>query len=160
MGFYHGSSRPPLSSRDVGLVVTPREYILLLAGATRMAASCTPQGSDICRSRARGTIAISALIEGLSRRLQDQPEDASAHRRLGIAELHAGNGKAAVRHLASALRILLAQTSTECLQQSLLARVELALLTPTLIRLCRRFERHATVRRLVKALLLDGGERV
>jgi hypothetical protein len=76
---------------------------------------------------------------------------------LGIAELHVGNGKAAVRHLASAVRILLAQTSTECLQQSLYARVELALLVPTLIRLCRRLERHAMVRRLVRVLLLDGG---
>jgi hypothetical protein len=76
---------------------------------------------------------------------------------LGIAELHAGNGTAAVRHLASAVRILLAQTSTECLQQSLYARVELALLIPTLIRLCRRLERPAMVRRLARALLLDGG---
>lgn len=138
------------------MAITPREYILLLSGATWMAASCIPQRSDICRSRTRGAIAISALIERLSRRIQHRPEDASTHRKLGIAELHAGNGKAAVRHLATAVRILLAQTHTECLQQSLYARVELALLIPTLIRLCRPLERHATVRRLVRALLLDG----
>src|SRR5260370_26689338 len=76
---------------------------------------------------------------------------------LGIAELHAGNGKAAVRHLASAVRILLAQTSTECLHQSLYARVELALLIPTLIQLCCRLDRPAMVRRLVSALLLAQG---
>jgi hypothetical protein len=80
---------------------------------------------------------------------------------LGIAELHAGNGEAAVRHLATAVKILLlAQTPTECLQQYLYVRVELALLIPTLIRLCRRLERHAMVRRLIRALLLDGAKGV
>ena len=153
MGFYYGSTRPPLPPGDVGPVITPREYILLLSGAMRMVASCTPQGFDVSRSGAGGAVAISTLIEGLSRRLQHRPEDAATHRMLGIAELHAGNCTAALHHLAIAIKILLAQTTTECLQQSLYARVELALLLPTLMRLCLRLGRPATVRRLVGALL-------
>jgi len=71
---------------------------------------------------------------------------------LGIAELHAGNGKAAARHLAVAVKLLLALTTNECLQRSLHARVELALLLPTLIT-CLRLGRRATARRLVSTLL-------
>jgi hypothetical protein len=153
MGFYYGSMRSPLSG-DAGPIITPREYILLLSGATRMVISCTPQSSDTCRLGVTGAVAISTLIEGLSRRLQHRPEDATTHRMLAIAELHAGNCKAAVRHLAIAVNILLAQTTKESLQQSLDARVELALLLPILIRLCLRLGRRATARRLVSALLL------
>ena len=152
MGFYYGSTRPHLG--DVGPIITPREYILLLSGATRMVISCTPQGSDTCRSGTAGTVAISTLIKGLSRRLRLRPGDATTHRMLAIAELHTGNRKAAVRHLTIAVNILLATTTRECLQQSLYARVELALLVPTLIRLYLRLGRRATARRLVSALLL------
>jgi hypothetical protein len=153
MGFYYRSTRHLLPPGEVGPVITPREYILLLSGAMRTVASCTSLGSDVSRSGARGTVAISTLIEGLSRRLQHRPEDASTHRMLGIAELHAGNGQAAIRHLTIAMKMLLAQTTTECLQQSLYARVELALLFPILMRLCLRLGRRATVRRLVGVLL-------
>jgi len=71
---------------------------------------------------------------------------------LGIAELHAGNSEAAIRHLATAVQILLTRTPIDSLPQLLYARVELALLIPTLIRLCRRLQRHAMVRCLVRAL--------
>jgi hypothetical protein len=154
MGFYYGSTRVLRSSGDVGPIITPREYIALFSGATRMAISCTPQGSDTCRSSPAGPVAISTLIRGLSRRLQRRPADATTHRMLAIAELHAGNHKAAVRHLAIAVNILLAPTTKACLRQSLDARVELALLLPTLIRLYLRLGRRATARRLVSALLL------
>ena len=73
---------------------------------------------------------------------------------LAIAELHTGNCNAAIRHLAIAVNILLAPATRECLQQSLYARVELALLLPTLIRLYLRLGRRAPARRLVSALLL------
>ena len=152
MGFYYGSTRPPFQSGDAGSVITPREYILLLSGATRVAASCTPQESDGCRSRTGGAIATSTLIERLSRRLQHRPGEASTYRMLGIAELHAGNSEAAIRHLATAVQILLTRTPIDSLPQLLYARVELALLIPTLIRLCRRLQRHAMVRCLVRAL--------
>jgi hypothetical protein len=154
MGFYYGSTRAPLSSGDVGPIITPREYIVLLSGATRMVISCTPQGSDTCRPGPAGAVAISTLIEGLSRRLRHRPADATTHRMLAIAELHTGNHKAAVRHLAIAVNILLAPTTKACLRHSLYARVELALLLPTLIRLYLRLGRRATARRLVNALLL------
>jgi hypothetical protein len=154
MGFYYGSTRSPLSTGDVSPTITPREYILLLSGATGMVISCTPQGSDTCRSGSAGAVAISTLIEGLSRRLQHRPADTTTHRMLAIAQLHTGNCKAAVRHLAIAVNILLAPTTKKCLQQSLCARVELALLLPTLIRLYLRLGRRAPARRLVTALLL------
>jgi hypothetical protein len=151
MGFFHGSARPPWG--DVGPIITSREYIRLLAGATRSVISCTPQDSDICRSGAPGAVALSSVIQGLSRRLHHRPEDATAHRMLGIAELQAGNRRAAVRHLAIAVNLLLAPTTDGCLQRSLHARVELALLLPTLITLCLRLGRRTTARRLVTTLL-------
>jgi hypothetical protein len=153
MGFYYGSTRAARSSGSVGPIITPREYISLFSGATRMAISCSPQDSDTCRSGPAGAGAISTLIKGLGRRLQHRPADATTHRMLAIAELHAGNHKAAVRHLAIAVNMLLAPTTKACLRQSLYARVELALLLPTLIRLYLRLGRRATARRLVSALL-------
>ena len=72
---------------------------------------------------------------------------------LAIAELHAGNGQTALRHLTIAVNRLLAPTTGECLRQSLHARVELALLLPLLMRLCLRLGRRATARRLLRALL-------
>lgn len=72
---------------------------------------------------------------------------------LAIAQLHAGNCKAAVRHLAIAVNILVAPTSSECLRRTIHARVELALLLPILIPLCLRLGRRALGRRLVSALL-------
>jgi hypothetical protein len=154
MGFYYGSTRRPLASDDIGPIITPREYIGLLSGATRMVISATPQGSDTCRSRVAAAVAISTLIKGLRRRLQHRPEDSTTHRMLAIAELHAGNYETALRHLAIAVNMLLAPTTSECLRQSLSARVELALLLPLLMRLCLRLGRRATARRLVSALLL------
>jgi hypothetical protein len=154
MGFYYGSARAARSSGDVGPIITPREYISLFSGATRMAISCTPQGSDTGRPGPARAVAISSLIEGLGRRLQHRPTDASTHRMLAIAQLHAGNHKAAVRHLTIAVNILRASTATACLRESLYARVELALLLPILIRLYLRLGRRATARRLVSALLL------
>jgi hypothetical protein len=151
MGFYYGRTRP--SSGDIGPTITPQEYICLFSGATRMVIPCTPQGSDTCRSGTPRAVAISTLIQGLSRQLQYRPEDATAHRLLGIAELHAGNCKAAAHHLAVAVNLLLALTTNQCLQRSLCARVELALLLPILITLCRRLGKRATARRLVSTLL-------
>lgn len=153
MGFYYGSTRRSLASGDIGPIITPREYILLFSGATRMVISATPQGSDTCRSGAAAA-AIPTLIKGLRRRLHHRPEDGTTHRMLAIAELHAGNPETAVRHLAIAVNIRLAPTTGECLRQSLYARVELALLLPILMRLCLRRGRPATARRLVSALLL------
>jgi len=153
MGFYYGSARRSLSSDDIGPIITPREYIHLLSGATRMVISATPQGSDTCRSGA-AAVAISALIKRLRRRLHHRPEDGTTHRMLAIAELHAGNCETAVRHLAIAVNILLAPTTSESLRESLYARVELALLLPILMRLCLRLGRRATARRLAGAWLL------
>ena len=132
MGFHYGSPRRPLCADDIGLIITPREYIRLLSGATRTVISATPQGSDTCRSGAPPAVAISTLIKGLRRRLQHRPEDSTTHRMLAIAELHAGNGQTALRHLTIAVNRLLAPTTGECLRQSLHARVELALLLPLL----------------------------
>jgi hypothetical protein len=154
MGFYYGSTRARLSSADVGPIITPREYIGLFSAATRMAISCSPQDSDTRRSRPAGAVATSTHIKGLSRRLRDRPADATAHRMLAIAELHAGNHKVAVRHLTIAVNILLAPSTKGCLRHSLYGRVELALLLPILIRLYLRLGKRATARRLVSALLL------
>ena len=154
MGFYYGSPRRSLSSDDIGPIITPREYIRLLSGATRMVISASPQGSDTCRSGAAAAVAISPLIKGLRRRLHHRPEDGTTHRMLAIAELHAGNCETAVRHLAVAVNILLTPTTSESLQHSLYARVEFALLLPILMRLCLRRGRRATARRLLSAWLL------
>ena len=153
MGFYYGSMRRALPADDIGPIITPREYIRVLSGATWMVISATPQGSDTCRSGAAAAVAIATLIEGLRRRLQHRPEDGTTHRMLAIAELHAGNCEAAVRHLAIAVNSRLAPTTSACLRQSLYARVELALLLPILMRLCLRLGRRATARRLLRALL-------
>jgi hypothetical protein len=152
VGFYYGSTRL-LSSDDVAPAITPHEYIHVLSGTMRMVISSTPQGSDTCRSGAAGSVVLSSLTRGLRRRLHDRPEDATTHRMLAIAELHAGNCKAAVRHLAIAVDILLAPTSGECLRRTMYARVELALLLPILIPLYVRLGRRRMARRLVRALL-------
>jgi hypothetical protein len=153
MGFYDGSTRRSLGSDDIGPIITPREYIRLLSGATRMVISATPQGSDTCRSGA-AAVAISPLIKGLRGRLHHRPEDGTAHRMLAVAELYAGNCETAVRHLAIAVNIFLTPTASESLRQSLDARVELALLLPILMRLCLRRGRRETARRLVSEWLL------
>jgi hypothetical protein len=153
VGFFYRSARRHLLSGDVPPTITPREYVQLLSDATRMVMSCSPQISDIDRSRAGDAVAISMLIKGLRRQLHHLPADATTNRMLAIAELHAGNCKAAVRHLAIAVNILLAPTSRECLQQSLHARVELSLLLPAVIPLCLRLGRRAPARRLVGAVL-------
>lgn len=155
MGSYHGSARRAFSSDDIGPIITPREYVRLLSGATRMVISATPQGSDTCRSSGAAALGISTLITGLRRRLQHRPLDGTTHRMLGIAELHAGNRETAVRHLAIAVGRLLAPSISQCLRQSLCARVELALLLPILMRLCLGLGRRATARRLVRAWLLN-----
>jgi hypothetical protein len=125
----------------------------LVSGATCMVISSSPQDSDTCRSDATRSVALSTLIKGLRRRLHDRPKEATTHRMLAIAQLHAGNCKAAVRHLAIAVNILVEPTSSECLRRTIHARVELALLLPILIPLCVRLGRRALGRRLVSALL-------
>ncbi len=147
MGFYYGSR--PASQDDA--VITPREYTALLADAV---SSVT---SDIYRDAAEATT-TSTLLERLSQRARRYPRDPTTHRRLGIAHLYAGNCKPAVRHLEIAVNILLAQTTTRgCLQQTLCARLQLALLLPVLLPLCLQLGKRETARRLVNDVLL--GER-
>jgi hypothetical protein len=153
VGFYYGSTHRFLSADEVAPAITPREYVDVLSDATLMVISSTPQDSDTCRSGAASSVAMSTLVMGLHRRLRDRPVDATTYRMLAIAELHAGNCKAAVRHLAIAVKILLAPPSHECLRRTMHARVELALLLPVLIPLCVRLSRRAMARRLVSALL-------
>ena len=157
MGFYYGSTRRPLSSDDIGPIITSREYIRLLSGAVQMVTSATLQGSDSFRASPGGTVAISSLVEGLRRQLRDRPQDGTAHRMLAIAELHAGNCERAIRHLAVAVKMLLSPSPSPCLRRSLYTRVELALLLPILIRLCCRLGRRTTAHRLVGLLLLRVG---
>jgi len=148
MGFYYGS-RP--ASQDDGAVITPREYTALLADAV-----CSVT-SDVYRDAAAATT-TSTLLERLSKRAQRYPRDPTTHRRLGIAHLYAGNCKPAVRHLEIAVNILFAQTTTSgCLQQTLCARLQLALLLPVLLPLCLQLGKRETARRLVNDVLL--GER-
>jgi len=156
MGFYFRSMRPRLSSEEIGPVITPREYTMLLAGAMRIVFPYSTPESDTYRPGTLRAARSGGLIEGLSRRLQHHPDDAATHRKLAIAHLHSGNCKLAVRHLEIAVKTLLAQAPTGCLQHSLCARVELALLLPVLIRLCRRLGTPATVRRLVSKVLGAG----
>jgi hypothetical protein len=153
MGFFYRSARRHLLSGDVPPTITPREYVRLLSDATRMVISCGPQISDTDRSRPGDAVAISMLIKGLRRQLHHRPADATTNRMLAIAELHAGNCKAAVRHLSAAVNILLAPTSRECLHRSLHARVELSLLLPVVIPLCLRLGGRAPARRLLGVVL-------
>ena len=153
MGFYYGSTPPRLSSEEIGPVITPREYTMLLAGAVRMVFPSTPPESDTYRPGTPRAAMTWGRIEGLSRRLRDHPDDATTHRMLAIAHLHAGHCIPAVRHLEIAVKMLLAQASTGCLQHSLSARVELALLLPVLVPLCLRLGTPATARQLVSKVL-------
>jgi hypothetical protein len=162
VGFYYGLKHPSLSPGDVRPTITPREYIHLIADATRLVISSSPESSDTFRAGAGGPLGpveISSLIKGLRRRLHERPRDATTNRMLAIAELHAGNGRAAVHHLAISVNILLAPARNECARQNLHARVELALLLPILVSLSLRLGRPALARCLLSAVLsrLIGG---
>ncbi len=97
----------------------------------------------------------SVLLEALSRRARRHPGDPVVHRALGIAHLAAGNARPAVRHLGIAMNLLRRDTTSgACLQDTLCARLELALLLPVLVPLCMRLGRRQTARRLVMEALL------
>ena len=159
VGFYYGLKHPSLSPGDFRPTITPREYIHLIADATRRVISSSPEGSDTFRAGAGSPVGISSLIEGLRRRLHDRPGDATTNRMLAIAELYAGTGRAAVHHLAISVNILLAPARNECARQNLYARVELALLLPILVSLSLRLGRPALARCLLSTVLsrLIGG---
>ncbi len=154
MGFYYGSARLHPSSEDSCMVITPREYTQLFRGATRAVISCGPHESDIDHSGTARAVASPGLIETLSRRVRQWPEDPTTHRMLAIAYLAAGHCRPALRHLEIAVNMLLAQRTKGGLRESLYARVELAVLLPVLIPLCVRLGKQATARRLVSELLL------
>ncbi len=151
MGFYCQSR----ASAHDGPVITPREYIGLLGGAASMVAAGALQGTDTYRPGVADAAATSILLDRLSLQARRYPGDPTTHRRLGIAHLAAGSCKPAVRHLQIAVNILYAKATTGgCLQQSLCARLELALLLPVLPPLCRQLGKRDTASRLVSHVLL------
>jgi len=114
----------------------------------------TPQCSDTYHPDVWDAAATSALVRDLRRQLRHRPFDATANRMLAIAELRAGNCKAALRHLGIAVNILLSPASRGCIGDGLHARLELALLLPLLIPLSLQLGRRApTARRLVSTVL-------
>jgi hypothetical protein len=152
MGFYYASKQHRPTSDGAGPVITPREYVALLACAMRGVIG--PQASDT-RPGVAETAAASDRLEDLSQRVRRHPREAAAHRMLAIAHLQAGNRRSALRHLEIAVSILLAQAALRgCLHRSLSARLELARLIPVLIPLCLQLGKRDTVRRLLGEVLL------
>jgi hypothetical protein len=155
MGFYYGSRRLEPSSQGIGPVMTAREYTTLLASALRMVIDRSPRESDTYRPWVAEPASASSLLEGLSRRVRHNPADPTGHRMLGIVHLASGNGKPAIRHLEIATNILLARIATKsCLYHTFTARLELALLLPVLLPLCRRLGKRGTAHRLLREVLL------
>jgi len=155
VGFYFASRRRPTLVTDGGPVITPQEYIALLAGAVEMVLPAA-RDSDTSRVGITDARLTPDLRETLSQQLQRQPSDPRAHRRLGIAHLQAGNCREAARHLQVAVNLLLAQTtSTECVYRTFCARLELALLLPVVIPLCLQRGRRDTAETLVSRILVS-----
>jgi hypothetical protein len=154
VGFYYRPTVRESSAGDITPTITSREYVRLLSNATRMIIGTTPQCSDTYHPDVWDAAATSALVRGLRRQLRHRPVDATANRMLAIAELRAGNCKAALRHLGIAVNILLSPASRGCFGDGLHARLELALLLPLLIPLSLQLGRRApTARRLVSTVL-------
>jgi hypothetical protein len=150
MGFYRRAAQLPTLT-----VITPREFTALFAGALRMVMDSASEESDTYRATPSKPRRSSVLLETLSRRARRHPDDPIAHRALGIAHLAAGNSRPAVRHLGIAMKLLRRDTTSgACLQNTLCARLEFALLLPVLVPLCMRLGRRETARRLVSEALL------
>jgi len=135
-------------------VITSHEYTSLVAGAVRMVLPENLESETYRAGVVEGRPTLDSL-EALSRRVERHPSDPRAHRMLGIAHLHAGNCREAVRHLQIAANILLEHaTRPGCLSRTLCARMELALLLPVVIPLCLQLGRRDTARTLVSRVLL------
>ena len=154
MGFNFASRWRRSFASAGGPSITPHEYLSLVAGAGRTVLF-EPMESDTSRLDVVQEKAPSSdPLETLVRRVQRDPSDPRAHRRLGIAHLEAGNCREAVRHLQIAVNLLLAQaTGTDSLR-TVCARLELALLLPVVIPLCLKLGRRDTAQMLISRVLV------
>lgn len=151
MGFFHGGTRLGPSIHD-SPVVTPREFMRLVAGTLRSVMG--PGDSDTYQPGVTDRVGMSTL-EKLSARVRAFPEDAAAHRMLAMAHLSAGNAKSAARHLVIAADILLRLCAdAPTLQATLQAHLELKLLGVLLVPHYLRLGKARIVHRLLMEVLL------
>lgn len=137
---------------DCAATVTPREYISVVSSVVRHLRQSSASASD---SYVRGVDCLAvghsgAAIRALSDLVRQRPDDATAHRLLGMAHLSAGHLKIALRHLVTALRILRCEIEASLsLRQTLQAHLESARLRLVLLPLCVRLGADAAVRQLI-----------
>lgn len=156
MGFYYGIERLKASSADLAPVITPHEYTTCLYRAMLTVFGRTLRESDTCHPDPRRLEAPvpRAFLQALLRRVRCCPGDATAHRRLGTALRCAGDPRAGVRHLETALKLLLGEAASGgSLHDTLRIQLEIALLLPMLRPISARSGRRELVRRLITEVL-------
>ena len=135
---------------DCVSTVTPREYISVVSSVVQ-----SVRQNRVPESYVRGVGCLAAgqsggaAIRALSDLVRQRPGDARAHRLLGMAHLSAGHLKIALRHLATALRLLRCEVGASLsLRETLRAQLECARLRLVLLPLCVRLGANAAVRQL------------
>jgi hypothetical protein len=151
LGFYFGC---PSGTEHLEPVITPREYAGILDSAMRAVVASAAARSDAHAADVDDPERWPhATIQALSKLVQEQPANAIAHRRLGVAYLCGGDDKAGLEHMKIALRIFHHEAGRLSLHQRLCARLEAALTILALVPVCARSDRRKAVRRLVGRLL-------
>ncbi len=157
MGYYLGSHRVGLMG-TLGPILTPREYLSVLAQAARCVIQ-SPERLPVECQRGMAHLAggrTSAALSAFSTVLRRLPRDPTVHRMVGIAHLSAGHVGAGLGHLALALEIRRHETrASVSLYEALCTQLELALLRLVLLPLYARAGQRDAVKRLtVESLLI------
>ena len=155
MGFYRGSPRTGGVPEDLAFTLTPREYVSVLSGAIE-----TLNGLLLKRNRIFQRVALYLVagrfhpaIKALWGLVRRQPDDATAHRLLGMALLGAGQIKTGLFHLETARWILMSSNTDASLSGTLRTQLGVALLRLVLVSAYASMSDKGAVKRLALEVL-------
>lgn len=135
MGFYLGSPRKRGLVEDRGFTITPREYVSVLSGAIERLDGFPLRNHGIYQ---RGVLYLAAgrfppAIEAFWRLVRRRPDDATAHKLLGLALLGGGRIKTGLFHLETARWLLRDLNTDTSLSGTLRTRLDAALVRLVLV---------------------------
>ncbi len=150
MGFYRGSPTTRSVLEDLACTLTPREYVSVLSGAIETLGRLP---LNRCRIFQRVALYLAAgrfhqAIKALWGLVRRQPEDATAHRLLGMALLGAGQIKTGLFHLETARGLLMSSNTDASLSGTLRTQLGVALLRLVLVSAYASMSDKGAVKRL------------